>query len=219
MNAPLNWADIASAGGFSPRDVARLLHVPVSSVVSWLKGVNPVILPDYEPLNGRPIMSFDALVEARAIAHFAETLPLPRLREIMKEYRTVTQERHPLSHDKHFVTDKFRLLEVVGDKYVNVVNQVYAEPTLTEPLLRGQVVWDNGAARYFLPDPVNLPLVRVDPRFAFGKPVVVELNRVVTTSALADSANLEGVEEAADWFEVSTNAVQQAQQYEKRLAA
>jgi uncharacterized protein (DUF433 family) len=219
MNAPLNWSDIASAGGFSTRDVARLLHVPVSAVASWLRGTNPVIMPDYEPLNGKALMSFDALVEARAIAHFAETLPVAKLRQIMTEYRAVTGERHPLSHDQHFVTDTFRILEVVGDRYVNVVNQVWAEPTLTEPLLRGQVKWDNGAARYFLPDPVNLPLVRIDPRYAFGKPVVVELHRVVTTSALADSANLEGVDEAADWFEVSASAVQQAQQYEKRLAA
>ncbi|WP_168072821.1 hypothetical protein [Caulobacter sp. SSI4214] len=218
MNAPLNWSDIASAGGFSPVEVARLINVPISTLRSWLHGANPVIVPDYEPLNGRLLMSFDAFVEARAIAYFAEELPLQRLREIMREFRAVTGERHPLAKDQQFVTDKFRILEVVGDAYVNVVNQVYAEPTLMAPALRGQVVWDNGAARYFMPDPKNLPLVRVDPRHAFGRPVIIENGRVVTTSALADSAEDEGMEEAADWFEVSSEAVRQAQQFENRAA-
>ena len=218
MNAPLKWTDITRAGGFSPVDVARFVHVPISTLRSWLHGPTPVILPDYEHLNGRALMSFDAFVEARAIAYFSDQLSLSRLREIMREFRAITGERHPLARDQRFVTDKFRILEVVGDAYVNVVNQVYAEPTLMAPALRGQVKWDNGAARYFMPDPKELPLVRIDPRHAFGKPVVVENDRVVTTAALADSAEDEGVEAAADWFEVSPEAVIQAQRFENRAA-
>jgi uncharacterized protein (DUF433 family) len=219
MNAPLNWSEIARAGGFSTSDVARLVHVPVATISTWLKGVHPVVLPDYEPLNGRLLMSFDALIEARAVAYFADQLPLAKLRGIMRHFREVTGEAHPLSKDQKFVTDGFRLFEKDGEKYVNVVNQVYAEPTLTDPLVKGKVVYDNGAARYFMPDPLNLPLVRIDPRFAFGKPVVVDNGHAVTTSALAESAAEEGVAEAANWFEVSVAAVEQAQKFQERQAA
>lgn len=219
MNAPLNWSEIARTGGFSTSDVARLVHVPAATITEWLKGAFPVILSDYEPLNGRLLMSFDALIEARAIAYFAHQLPVAKLRQIMRQFREVTGEAHPLAKDQKFVTDGFRLLEKDGEKYVNVVNQVYAEPTLTDPLVKGKVIYDNGAARYFMPDPLHLPLVRVDPRFAFGKPVIIDNGHVVTTAALAESAAEEGVAEAADWFEVSIAAVRQAQQFQQRQAA
>ena len=219
MNAPLNWSDIATSGGFSTADVARLIGRPASTVAAWLRGSPPIIETDYEPLNGRPLLSFDALVEARAISHLLGEIKPARLRSIMREFRQKTGARHPLAKDQRFVTDGFRLFEVADDKLINVVNECYAEPTLLHPLLKGKVIYDNGAARYFMPDPDKLPLVRVDPRHAFGKPVVIDLNRVVTTSALADSATLEGVAEAADWFGVSEAAVEQALQFEQQLAA
>lgn len=218
MNAPLNWSEIARAGGFSTSDVARLIHVPAATIASWLKGATPVIQPDYEPLNGRLLMSFDALIEARIIAHLTkEGLSVAKLRRIMQAFRETTGEPHPLSKDQKFVTDGFRVFEKEDEKYVNVVNQVYAEPTLTDPLVRGKVIYDGGAARRFFPDPSKLPLVCIDPRLAFGKPVVIENERVVTTTALADSAEEEGVDEAADWFEVSKNAVEQALQFQLQL--
>jgi uncharacterized protein (DUF433 family) len=219
MNAPLNWSDIAQSGGFTTTDVARLIGRPAASVSAWLRGSPPIIEADYEPLNGRPLLSFDALVEARAISHMLGEIKAPKLRRIMRDFRASTGLRHPLAKDQKFVSDGFRLFEVENDRLINVVNQVYAEPTLTLPLLKGRVVYDNGTARYFMPDPKKLPLVRIDPRHAFGKPVVVDSGRVVTTSAVADSAELEGAKETAEWFGIGKEAVRQAVEFEKRQAA
>jgi uncharacterized protein (DUF433 family) len=219
MNAPLNWLDIATSGGFTTSDVARLIGRPATTVASWLRGKPPIIEADYEPLNGRPLLSFEALVEARAISHLLGEIKKAKLARIMCEFRKVTGERHPLSKDQKFVTDGFRLFEIDDDRLVNVVNQVYAEPTLMRPLLKGRVVYDNGAARYFMPDPKKLPLVRVDPRHAFGKPVVIDAGRAVTTSAIAASVETEGLAETAEWYGISKPAVRQAVEFERRQAA
>ena len=74
-------------------------------------------------------------------------------------------------------------------------------------------------AAYLQPDPIEAPLVRISPRHAFGKPVVIEGRIVVTTAALAEAVADEGVEEAAGWYGVTREAAEQALRYERRAAA
>ena len=159
-------------------------------------------------------------VEARAISYFIdEKVPRARLREIMHELRKRTGSRHPLAADKKFVTDGFRSFEQDGEKLINLANDVYAEPTLMKPALHGHVVFDQGQPLYLQPDPTDLPLVRIDPRHAFGKPIVVDRGRAVTTAALAASAEVEGPDRAAEWYGVTPTAAKQAAEYERRIAA
>jgi len=220
VNALLPWKDIASAGGFTTAEAGRLLRRPASDIASWLRGKNPIILPDYEPVNGRLVLSFDALIEARAIAHFlSHGMERARLRHIMGECRKRTNVRHPLAGDKDFVTDGFRLFEMDDERLINLVNDVYAEPQLMAPALKGQVTYQHGRAAFLTPDPEDAPLVRIDPRHAFGRPVVIEGGKVVTTSALAAEARNDTVEGAADWFGVSPAAASQAVLFEGKYAA
>lgn len=214
MNAPLRWSDILHDGGFTTQEVARLLGRSTAEVRGWLRGREPIIARDYEDLNGHHVVSFAALVEARAVAYFLENGVSRRaLRATMSRLRS-RGERHPLARDKNFVTDGFRLIEVDGDALINLANDVYAHGELMRPALAGRVVFEHGRAATFYPDPDN-PLVRIDPRHAVGKPVVVDGGRVVATSALAATAEDEGVEEAADWFGVSNDAAQQALRFEQ----
>jgi len=222
VNKLRDWRDIGVAGGFTTEDVGRLLGIPPRTLGAWLRGERPLIHPDYEPINGSLILSFDAFVEARAIAHFLEEGVDPaRLREIMDGLRRSTGHLHPLASDRKLVTDGFRLLELTDDgRLVNLANEVYAHNDLMKPALVGRIVFEAGKARYFLPDPNEAPLVRVDPRLAFGRPVVFEPGkRVVETAALAATAEDEGLQEAADWFDVTVDAARQALQFERRLAA
>jgi uncharacterized protein (DUF433 family) len=220
LNVPLQWKDIARDGGFTTTDVAKLLGREPREIASWLRGEPPLIAPDYLPINGRVILSFAALVEARAIAHFVdEGVKLSKLRRILAEFRRRKREAHPLARDEAYVTDGFRLFEKDGDRLINLSNDVYAEPTLMKPALRGHVVYEGGRAAFLEPEPVAAPLVRIDPRHAFGKPVVVDGGRVVTTEALAASVKVEGLEAAAKWYGVSTSAARQALEYERRRAA
>ena len=220
MNAPLQIKDIARIGGFTTSEVGRLLGRNPTEIGSWLRGSRPLIAPDYEPINGRLILSFPALVEARAISYFlGEGVSRAKLREIMHELRQRIGNRHPLAADKKLVTDGFRPFEQVGETLINLANDVYAEPTLMTPALHGHVVFDQGTPLYLQPEPLDLPLVRIDPRHAFGKPVVVDKVRAVTTAALAATAEHEGLEQAAEWYGVTAAAAIQAAEYERRLAA
>lgn len=220
MNAPLRWQDIARDGGFTTSDVGRLLARKPSEIGAWLRGEPPIIRCDYEPLNGRPLLSFAALVEARAIAHFIDEGVKPsKLRRVMEEFRRQRCERHPLARDIAFVTDGFRLFEADGERLINLANDVYAEPRLMKPALKGHVVFEHGQAAYLQPDPIAAPLVRISPRHAFGKPVVIQGRIVVTTAALAEAVADEGVEEAAGWYGVTAEAAEQALKYERRAAA
>lgn len=221
VNELRSWREMGVAGGFTTVDVGRLLHISPKALGSWLRGKTPLIAADYEPLNGRPILSFDGLVEARAIAHFlSEGVEPNRLREVLRELRQKTGLRHPLAADRKLVTDGFRVLELTdGGHLVNLTNEVYAHKDLMKPALVGRVVFEAGKARYFEPDPEHTPLVRVDPRLAFGRPVVVEPGRSpVETSALAATAEDEGIKHAANWFNVSGEAARQALEFERRLA-
>ena len=217
MNAPLKWSDILLEGGFTTHEVARLLGRSTAEVRSWLTGKNPIIARDYDELNGHHVMSFPALVEARAISYFVENgVPRHALRDTMKGLRA-KGERHPLARDKSFVTDGFRLIEIEGDRLINLANDVYAHVDLMRPALAGRVIFEHGRAATFYPDP-ETPLVRIDPRHAVGKPVVVDQGRVVATSALATTAEDEGVDEAADWYGVSHAAAEQALRFEQARA-
>lgn len=218
MNAPLKWSDILLDGGFTTREVARLLGRKTSDVASWLTGREPIIARDYDDLNGHHVLSFAALVEARAISYFLENgVSRKSLRETMRSLRA-KGERHPLARDKDFVTDGFRMIEVVGDQLINLANDVYAHGELMRPALAGRVKYEHGRAATFYPDPDLAPMVRIDPRHAVGRPVVIDQGRVVAVSALAASAEDEGPVRAADWFGVSPDAARQALAFEKAHA-
>lgn len=222
MNKLRKWRDIGVTGGFTTHETGRLLGLHPGVLGKWLRGKEPLIQPDYEPINGSLVLSFDAFVEARAIAHFlAEGVDPARLREILAGLRKSTKTAHPLAADRKLVTNGFQLLEVTGDgRLVNLANEVYAHNDLMKPALVGRVVFEAGKARYFLPDPTNTPLVRVDPRIAFGRPVVFKPGmRPVETAALAATAEDEGTKEAAEWFGVPFKAAVQALDFERRLAA
>lgn len=214
VNAPLKWSDILHDGGFTTTQVAALLDVKSSDVASWLRGAVPLIAQDYADLNGRHVMSFAGLVEARAVHYFLTNgVKRPILRAAMQRMRDAG-ERHPLARDKKFVTDGFRPFEDQGNVLVGLANDVYASKELLKPALAGRVVFEHGKAQTFYPD-AETPLVRIDPRHAVGRPVVVDSGRVVATSALAATAIDEGVSEAADWFGVSEEAARQAVAFEE----
>lgn len=219
MTRALSWRDIGNSGAFTTSQVARLLRRETSDIARWVRGSDPLIRTDYEPIGGRPVLSFDGLLEARFVSHMlSEGVPLRLLRRVSKKLREQGFD-HPFACDREIVSDGFRLFESEDGRLVNLVNECYAEPQLMEPALEGRIVFKRGKPSYYQPYPVDLPKVRIDPRVAFGRPIVVEGSSAAPTSKLASVAEAEGVEAAADWFFVSPDAVRQAAAFEERLAA
>ncbi|WP_374470313.1 hypothetical protein [Phenylobacterium sp.] len=220
MNAPMPYTEMATAGAFTTDQVARLLGVETKEVRSWLQGQAPLILSDYEPVEHRRLLSFEGLIEARVIAYLLESgLGRPRLRGLMQHLRAKTEQRHPLARRDAISTTGDRVFEKDGERFVNLLNDCYADAVLLRPALRGHVAYDGARALYLEPDPKVFPLVRIDPRRAFGRPVVVEGAVAVPTATLAEAATHEGQSGAADWYGVSAEAVRQAVDFEKHSAA
>lgn len=219
MGEVLGWKDIGRAGAYTTSQVARLVRREPGEVLRWVKGANPLIQPGYEPIGGRPILSFNGLLEARLVSHMLrEGVPLRLLRQVSRKLKLQGFD-HPFAADRPIVSDGFRLFEAESGCLVNLVDECYAEPGLMKPALDGRVVFRRGIARYFEPYPAELPLVRIDPALSFGRPVVVEGTAATPTAKLAELASSEGLAATADWFLVSEEAVRQAAEFEHRLAA
>jgi uncharacterized protein (DUF433 family) len=218
MGEVLSWREIGRAGAFTTSQVARLIHRESSDVLRWTKGVPPLIASGYEPIGGRLVLSFEALLEARFVSHMiGEGVSMRLLKKVSNKLRAQGLA-HPFAADRDIVSDGFRLFESTDGRLINLVNECYAEPNLMRPALEGRVVFKRGIAHYFEPYQ-DLPLVRIDPRIAFGRPVVIDGTSATPTAKLAEVAENEGVEAAADWYLVSSEAVRQAADFEQRLAA
>lgn len=220
MNAIPSWTAASHMGAFTTTQVARLVGREASEIARWTRGSHPLVVSDYEPLDGRIVLSFDALIEARLVSHMLrQGVPLRTLRAVSRKLKRDTGSKHPFALDRKFVSEGFRMFERDGDRLVNIANDCYAEPGLMGPALEGKVIFERGRASYYLPYPADLPHVRIDPRVAFGRPVLVVSKRAVPTAKLADTARMEGIDATADWFGVSAAGVSEAMSFEERLAA
>lgn len=220
MNAPLTWSDIASAGAFTTDQVSKLTGASVPEVGSWLRGKTPLICTDYEPMSGRIMLSFEGLLEARVISYLLDGgMKRSKVRELVKTLRVRLGDRHPLAREQRVVTDGARAFDATDDRLVNLLNDCYASPELMKPALHGRVVYEQGRALHLIPMPLEFPQVQIDPRRAFGRPVLVEGKKAVPTETLARSAKEEGQAETGDWYGLSPEGVRQAVGFEERLAA
>jgi uncharacterized protein (DUF433 family) len=137
----------------------------------------------------------------------------------MNAMRLRWADPHPLARERTLTTDGSAVLELNGERIIDLLTDAYLHPEILRPALAGRVVFKSGRAAWLEPYPEEMPLVRIDPSRAFGRPVVVEETTSVPTETLANSALVDGPAEAADWFGVTGEAVDQAVAFEQRIAA
>lgn len=220
VQTPSDWIELGRRGAFTTTQVGALLDVEPARVASWLSGNPPLIESDLPSVAGRIALSFDGLVEARAINYLlAEGVARRRLATAMKAMRQRWGDPHPLARERKITTDGSAVLELQGEKIVDLLTDAYLHPEVLRPALAGRVVFKSGRAAWLEPYPEEMPLVRIDPARAFGRPVIVEQSTAIPTETLATSAEVDGAAEAADWFGVSADAVTQAVAFEQRIAA
>ena len=220
MIAPESWIELGRHGAFTTSQVATLVGATSEQVASWLGGHPPLIQPDLPSVAGRKAVSFEGLIEARAVAYLLkEGVARRRLAALMSVLRSRTNDVHPLARDRDLVTNGWAVYEVSDGKIVNLLNECYASDDIIKPTLSGRVIFRSGRAAWLEPYPSDLPLVRIEPARAFGRPVIVDGGVTVPTETLASSARIEGRAEAADWYGVCEEAVDQAVIFEERIAA
>lgn len=216
------------SGYFSISDAAHLLNVSPASVRGWLNGYSgtaagPVIDRDFE---GTRAVSFLDLMELRFIAFFRDQkISMKTLRHASQRAREDWNVSHPLAlSSAKYVTDRKKIFAVsaedTGDAKAFDLATGQHEMWLTiERSVEKGVTFDpkTHLATLWKPRPGEFPGVIIDPRIAFGKPVVEGTG--VPTETLYRQWRAEGfADRVADWYDVPEAAVKTAIEYELRAA-
>lgn len=206
-------------------EAAHYLNLPPSTLSSWFKGQSythhgevrrfqPVIRLDGRPGEG---LSFLNLIEAHVLVAIRREhrIPLQQVRKALDYVRRKLRIRRPLA-DARFETDGVDLFVRELEKLVNVSQAGQLE---IEPVIRRYL-------RRIKRDPSGAPIklypftrkststeepapVEIDPRIAFGRPVLA--GRGVPTAVLADRFKAgDSLADLAQDYDTSTQIIEEA---------
>lgn len=233
MSAAAKATDQLAGGFYTVNEAARILQIENGRrVYGWLAGhagvkAAAVITRDYEPLGGAQELSFSDLMEIRFINHFRKQgVPLQTLRKIADKARKDLNQRHPFALSPvKFMTDRKRVFSQVvsetGDKRtLDILGDQYEMYEIIETILAKYVAFHpiTGLAENFKPLGGECPNVIVDPRFAYGQPVI-SVRRIPTAAIYRQLRAERGdVRRVAQWYKVAPAEVEEAAEFETRLA-
>jgi uncharacterized protein (DUF433 family) len=140
----------------------------------------------------------------------------------LKKAQILLDEHHPFS-TKQFLTDGKEILYQVSHednsvKLMNILNNQYEFQAILEQFLQTGIEFSSEdlACRWW-PSGEDGHIV-LDPQRYFGQPVINEIG--ILTSTLYQAYNTEkDFKIVADWYEVSTQFVKIAVEYEESLSA
>jgi len=231
-NVPI---DLLSVGLYSPVDASRLLSIPVATLRRWVEGYSfplsswsrshkPAVFARSLPrVDGALTLTFLDLVQLRVVQGFRTAgVPLQRIRVAAETAAAVFDTSHPLAFHR-FRTDGRDIFADAVEKgrdwgLVNLsASGQKVFPEVVEQSLREiSYATETGlAARWHVAGPGGG--IVVDPRIAFGEPVVEGVNvptRIVWEQSRADNEP----EALAAWFRIGVKQVRDALRYEAQLA-
>jgi uncharacterized protein (DUF433 family) len=220
--------------GKDPRDLpaytvseaAHYLYVPVATLRSWVAGrMYPISVGEryFKPLitvpEGKPrLLSFTNLVEAHVLAAIRRKhgVTLPNVRSAIDHLRSQYGIDYPLA-DARFKTDGLSLFIEILDQLVNVsMRGQTAIREVMEAHLERVEHDENGLATRLFPftrygaAQVEQPrTVMIDPRIAFGRPVLTGTG--IPTAVLADRYKAgESMQDLASDYECGRDLIEEA---------
>ena len=218
-------------GFYTVGDAARLLKIENRRrIARWLESARntaPVIRRDYQPIEGSQELSFWDLIEVRFVEHFrAQGVSLQFLRKVAVKAREEFGTSHPFAlSDVAFLTDRRRIFvqlaqedkeekstrDVLSGQYemYNAIEALLAKGIGFHPITKLADEWkplENGC-----------PNVVVNPRFAYGQPVIGA--EKVPTAAIFRTWKAEGDRDrVAHWYGIDRAAVDEAIEFELRMS-
>lgn len=215
------------AGFFSISDAAQLIKASAPMVRGWLNGYansksGPVIERDFATTS---TVSFLDLMELRFIAFFRPHVSMQTIRKAAEAARREWEVDHPLAlASQKYVTDRKRIFarsaEETGDQKAWDIASGQHEMWITiEQTIENGVEFDpqSDLAKIWYPRPGDFPDVQINPRIAFGRPIVKGTS--VPTHVLYRQWQADGHKKrVAEWFNVSEKAVETAVGYELSAA-
>lgn len=218
-------ADPLFAGFYSTSDAARLLNIPGGKARAWLNGwsnspVTAVIDRDFP---STPTVSFLDLMELRFIEFFRrQNVTMQTLRLSAAKARLEWDAQHPFALSKaRYLTDRRNIFaqvaEAEGDESTwNLATGQIEMWEMIEGAIAKGVVFDaiSNLATMWKPRETDFPGVVLDPKRAFGRPIVSDAG--VPTSSLFRQWKAERGDKAkvAKWFDVSEEEVAEAVEFE-----
>lgn len=212
-------------GLYSPKQAERLIGVEAEKIRRWLmparSSKGPLWEPEPQALGAEDTLSFRDLLELRAVAQFRRhNVSLTVIREALKTLSNYLQRDYPLINpllstdgEKVFL----KVLEESGETAItDLVKRQNVFHAVISPSLKADIEFDaSGYPVRWQPDPEDQGIV-IDPRFAFGKPIVLPSHMPTTT--LAQAAAIEGsATDAARAYDVTQEEVERAVKFEERI--
>src|ERR1700674_3845151 len=113
MSAPIriDWDKIGQVGLYTVPMAAKLLGESGIKIRSWVAGypnsdAKPIIQRQLPPINGRTVLGFLDLIEARFVRHFDRLGLSPQsIRKVAEKLRARHHTDHPFATNKRFRTD------------------------------------------------------------------------------------------------------------------
>jgi uncharacterized protein (DUF433 family) len=218
---------------YSPTEAARFLGLPTSTLRSWTRGWT-YRTESGEERRGEPLielhdsagneLSFTNLVEAHVLSAIRRHhgVSMPRVRQALDYIDRHLGTRHPLARQE-FQTDGVDLfVEHLGQLVrASKDNQVILADLLRAHLRRIERDEKGLARRLFLftrsEGSDQPPVVVIDPRISFGRPVLAGTG--IPTEILAGRFNAgESIEELAEDYGCEGSLIQEAIRIESRAA-
>ncbi|MCG6657338.1 MerR family transcriptional regulator [Halomonas campisalis] len=219
---------LAGIGLYSPKQAERLIGVDAAKIRRWLlaeDGQNgPLWHPEPEALGLEDTLSFKDLLEIRAVAQFRKHgVPLQTIRSALANLSELMQRDYPLLHPQLVTDGKAVILKAFkGNGETAMTDLAKFQDVMTEvvaPSIKDRVTFDasNNPVRWS-PDPSD-PGIVVDPKFAFGKPIVLPSHMSTIALFKAYEAEDGDADAVARNLDITVDEVIRAVNFEKRIAA
>lgn len=195
----IDWKNVAEIGLYTIPMAARILREDGNRLRAWINGAQhsgapPIIQRQLPRINGQTVLGFLDLIEARFIKHFRDLgLSLQAIRRFAAKLRERHHTDHPFAMNKAFRTDgKVIFMEIAEDendiRILNLLNDNFEMGAVIEKSLFESILYADDLAYRWRPSE-RQPLVVLDPRFAFGRPIIEGI--WIPTDTLAAAAEAE----------------------------
>jgi uncharacterized protein (DUF433 family) len=221
-----------NTGIYTVPEASRLTCVASPRIRRWLKGYTffsgerehvspPVWRGQLKPVDGALALGFLDLMEIRVVDAFLRAgVSWKTLREAERRGSKLFQTNHPFCTQR-FETDGRAIFVDIGaepdePKLLEIINSQAVFDEITSPFFKDLEFSQDRVLERWWPLGDDRSVV-VDPRRAFGKPIVVD--RGVPTMILSSAAKAsKSIDEVVFWYDVAKNSVIDAMEFEDSLS-
>lgn len=222
-----------NTGIYPVRDAARLTGVSAGRIRRWLRGYRyhwhkkayaspPVWRGQWQPIDHSLAVGFLDLIEIRFVDAFLRAgVSWATLRQARERAEEMFKVAHPFCTNR-FVTDGREIFvelhrETGEPSLVEIVERQAVFAQIIRPFLK-ELEFANGTGLVRWWPLGDQRQVVLDPTRNFGRPIVDRHG--VPTEVLANAARVTGsVAEVSRWYEVPEEEINDAVEFEQRLAA